>query len=342
MSLHDEISASIQQLSSAPGPSNEGKPIEPPAVQESSDNLPRVPAKPEAGPGEEKPAEQLPETKPPETKSPETKVKAPVSWKPEIRQHWDTLPPDVQAEVLRRETEIQSGLSTTASDRKFAAEIREVIAPYEHMFRAEGTTASKAIAAVMQTAALLRTGSPVSKAQAVAELIGQYGIDVGMLDQYLVSRSTGKPPQIDLAHQLQELVARELSPIKEALTRNQQAAAQKIETEVSSFMSDPANEYASDVAEDMADLLEAAERRGAKLSLQEAYNRATLAHPSIGPLVARKRFESEAAQRTAAASRAANASASLPSSGAPIQEKTDDDGSIGSALRQSIRQLSSR
>lgn len=306
----------------------------------SQEPLPTDPVAPVAG--QKAPATPAPGGQPAAQPS-----RAPVSWTPEAREVWNTLPPQAQAEVTRREREINDALRTTSEARNFYQQAGQLFAPYMHMIQAEGSTPIKAMDNLLRTAAFLRTAPPQQRAMALADLVVQHGVDIGMLDQALNARLSGQQPQQDPMSHLYQQLDQRLAPIQSFVNQLQnqqqmtyQQQAQQVGQTIEEFLNDPVNEYARDVAGDMADLLELAANRGQPLSLQEAYKRATLAHPTIAPLVEKRMLEQGAAQRTAAASRARNAAVSVPDSGAPSQSGDDgNDGSIRSALNASIRQL---
>ncbi len=275
-------------------------------------------------------------------------IRAPASWSPEEREEWGTMPLKSQQAVIRREREIGEALRTTAGARQFTQSVEQVLAPYMPMIQAEQSDPVRAIGALFQTAAVLRTAPPLQKASMLADLILQHNIDIGMLDNVLNSKVQGRPaPNDPMNHVLQALDQR-LRPMQDFMSnfeRQQQGVLQNIETQatqtLTEFMSDPKNEFAEDVREDMADLLDLAARRGQNLSLSDAYRRATLAHPTISSIMERRMLDKGAAQHSAAASRARNASASITDSGAPSQSGNEDEGDdVRSALGASIKQLS--
>src|SRR5688572_18603519 len=77
--------------------------------------------------------------------APATGDKPPNSWKPATREHWSRLPPEVRAEVSRRELEIQQELSKTAQVRRFAQDFANTINPYSHLIRAQNSTPLQAV-----------------------------------------------------------------------------------------------------------------------------------------------------------------------------------------------------
>jgi len=277
-------------------------------------------------------------------------AKAPVSWKPEVRETFAQLPPAAQQEILRREREIEGALRDTAEARKFTAEMNQVLDPYRHLIAAEGGTYTTAVQSVMQSAALLRVGTPQQKAELVADMITRFSVDLQTLDGVLSAKLGGQSaaqPQVDphIQH-LQQQIAPVVEFVNNLRTKQgefQQTQQQTMQQQITEFFNDPKNEFANDVRDDMADLLEVAARRGQQMTLQQAYDRATMLHPTISQIVERRRLATTAAQQNAVAQRAAQAGASLPSGGAPQQsgnEHVGDD--IRSALEAAMNQQARR
>lgn len=280
-----------------------------------------------------------------------TAVRAPVSWRPEEREGWENLDLRHQQAILRREQETARVLSQTAEARNFHQEFQRTVQPYEHMIRAEGSDAMRAVGSLLQTAAALRTAPPGQKATMVADLIMQFGIPLETLDTALQQRVSGRGGQVQ--HQMDpivQMIEQRLGPVQQfmqQIQQHQQQGAQRSQQQaqqtLQEFAQDPANEFVQDVAGDMADLLELAANRGQQLSLQDAYRRATLLHPTISKIVEQRQASQGAAQQTAAARRARNAAVSLPQDGAPTQDGGVDSGDdIRSALAASISQHSRR
>jgi TolA-binding protein len=182
-------------------------------------------------------------------------------------------------------------------------------------------------------------------------MILAHNIDVSMLDTIIAARLQGRPgPGPDPMSAVMQQIEQKLRPVQDFMStiqqnrqiQEQQSQAQAEQT-LEQFFADPQYEFANDVAGDMADLLEVAARRGQTLSLQDAYSRATLLHPTISKILERRRLENGAAQQTAAASRARQAAVSVSDSGAPSQSGDEDSGSdIRSALQASIRHHAGR
>lgn len=257
--------------------------------------------------------------------------------------------PEHQAEVSRREREITDALQHTVEARRTTQELNEIVSPYAMLMQSEGVTPMQAIASNMRTAALFRIGTPQQKAQMTAALIKQFNVPIEALDELLAGQPPSGAASAPATEQLiQDAVNRALQPFVAQARSTQQAQDQEAtnaaKSELEVFANDPANEFFLDVAQDMADLLALATKRGQLLPLSEAYRRATMAHPSISKVLEGRARNGAAAQQTAAASRARKAAASVSSTGAP--SRTDDATAEAddprSAILASVAELSRR
>lgn len=374
--MRDDFQAAVAELESgggeqepaaAPAPAAEARDSSAPApaaapaaadgerVRDASGRFaPRTPSKDtlpsdqEQGTEEPLTAQQEP-TLSPAPQPGQSPLKAPVSWRPEEREGWDKIDPRHQQAIMRREQETQRALSQTAEARQVYGELARIMQPYQHFLQAERATPVQAVENLMRTAATLRTAPPGQKATLVADMIMQFGVPLDTLDTALQQRIQGRGGQVQ--HQMDpvvQMLESRLAPVQQFMTefqqmraQGQQRTVQQAQQTLQEFLQDPANEFAHDVAPDMADMLEFAAARGQQMSLQEAYRRATMLHPTISKVVEQRQQAQGAAQQTAAARRARNAAVSLPQDGAPSQGGGEDDsGDIRSALTASIRQHS--
>ena len=273
------------------------------------------------------PATATPETTP-EQQPAEARpsIRAPESWKPGAREHWAKLPPDVQAEVSRREKEITSTLQTTAEDRKLASHFKESIRPFEAMILSENRDPVSAARELFATAHMLRNGTQVQKAQLVATMIKNFSVPIETLDALLVGEQA---PDED--SKLQRLLDERLKPVQEFISQingvkqqRTEATNTEVQTEIQKFAEDPKNEFFDDVREDMADLMEVSSRRGRSMSLSEAYDKAVQMNPEIKKVLDKRKADELQSKRDAAVSVAG---------GAPVQ--TASVGSSGS-LREDV------
>jgi hypothetical protein len=255
-------------------------------------------------------------------------IKPPQAWKPTLREQFATLPPDIQQEVLRREKDITTALQESSDARQAAQKFRELTTPYEHMFRAEGVDAHRAIQNLLQTTAALSSGAPHTRAQIVANIVrtylpGREGLE--LLDQVLsgqpmtqsvASYTPQRDPRVD------DLLAQvEAAKAQQAQTLQQKAKAAM--EEVSGL------EFFEDVREDMADLLDLAAKRGIAKTPKQAYDQAVSLHPEVSKVLKQREAARAAVTPTVATQRARAAASSVRSTPA---------GSVGKEVPRSLRE----
>ena len=352
LSIRDHIEEAVEQTeasapveTSSPESSTTPEALEPAGTPSEPSNEPAQTES--AKPGEEnKPSqeERLRDTLGKFSKKPEEAIqagpksepkpareeRAPQSWKPETREHWKALPAEVRGEIARRESEFARVMQETAESRRFADAVMKTIAPYEMFIKADNASPLQAIDNLMSTAARLRTGTAPELASLMSGLIQQFGVGrfgqgfIESLDQALVGQTPKEDPrEVAMRRQLEQ----EFAPVRQFMNEMQQARQQQeiqqqqaAQTETQSFLAN--HEFAMDVKDDMADLIELANKRGREMSLEEAYDRACRAHPEIGKIFQRRDQASQAASRNQVAQKARSAAVSV--GGAPTMAPSGD------------------
>jgi len=275
--------------------------------------------------------------------------RAPASWSPEVRQHWQALPPDVRQEVYKREREVQQTLQDSAEARKTVDSFQRVIAPYEAYIRAENSNPLQAVDNLMATAVRLRTANGPELADLVAGIVQQFGLGrfgqpfIEQLDTALASKlGVGPQAASQPAPQLQQALQQELAPIRQFMSQiedmksqREQQATQQAAQSVEQFLQQA--EFGQDVREEMADILELSARRGRDLTLQDAYNQAVRLHPSIGKIVSQREQAQQSARPLAQRKIAASSVSGSAPMGAPQQSATDIRSAIESAIEANSR-----
>jgi hypothetical protein len=268
----------------------------------------KKPASPPVPVGE-KPASEKPAAPSPQV------AKAPQSWKPDAREEWAKLPPRVQQEVIRREGEVQRALQESSEARQGYQKYREAVSPFEAMIRSEGGEPLAAIQGLLQTAHLLRTAPPQVKAAGIARMVqsflpGREGLellDAALSGQGQPGYQQPNPAQFRDPRVDEILAERERAHAAEAQQKAEAAAKQVAEIQNEEFF--------EDVRQDMADLIEVAQRRGVALSVKDAYNRAVNLHPEIVKVLEQR---SAAAARNPAGSTARAKAASSSVKASPV------------------------
>lgn len=257
----------------------------------------------------------------PEVK-PEPYDEAPVSLSAAIKEKWKELPADVRAEWFKREQDMHRNMTAKDGDLNFGRTIKEIAQPYEAIIRAEGGTVDGAFKDLMNTAYVLRTGSPDQKAHLILNTAQQFGVD---LRPYL----TGQQPNNQIAqlqneiHQLRQLA--DPNRIKSQLQEDMDNA--KIQGEIQAFASDSANVHFEAVKPIMGALLHA----GKAKNLKEAYEMAIWSDPSIRATLeakakaeAKEKQQAENVAKKKAAASVAGSSVASPNANAPKLSLEDE------------------
>jgi hypothetical protein len=245
--------------------------------------------------------------------------KAPQAWKPAQKAKWAALDPDVRQEVIRRERETTQVLNESAQARQFAQQFHGTIQPYLARLQSSGAHPLQAVQNLLAADHLLATAPKAQKAQYLAKLINDYGVDILELDAAL----SGKGPADPVALRVEQLVQQRMAPIQQFMTTQQQAAMQQaraqeqqiIQTVETMQAQTDKFPYFDQVRNEMADAIEIYSRRGVYLSLEQAYNKAIAMDPAISQQLASSaatQAQSElAAKANARAQRALKASSSV-------------------------------
>lgn len=131
---------------------------------------------------DEKPAEAQPAAPAQPAKA---KTPMPSSWKKELAPHWESLPPEVQANVIERERQYATGVSTYKTEADQAKAIRTAIAPFEPMLQRSNIPVDKWIQQMGIAHHLISAGTPQEKVMTLAQIIKNNGVDAQALVQVL-------------------------------------------------------------------------------------------------------------------------------------------------------------
>ena len=271
-------------------------------------------------------ASTAPESVPAEPASARSRAdRPPASWKGAAKEDWDKLPSTAKQEIHRRERMADTAIASSEGARKFQQQFVQSIQPYMARIQANGyDNPVEAAHQMFKMDYLLATAPMPQRAQAMAQLIKDYGVDLTALDNALVGGGAVVDP---LESKLNQLLEQRLAPVQQLMRQQQehQRAIEMAETnEVRSTVTQMEQDtttypYFDDVREDMADLIEIQSKRGVYLSPSEAYTRAVAMNPALSSRVQAQAVQQQtrqlAASANAQAQRALNASVSV--GGAP-------------------------
>ena len=228
------------------------------------------------------------------------RAEMPKSLRLELKEHWEKAPAELQQAFAQRDADYEKGITSYKQRDAEARAITEQFAPYEWILRNENSTPAQAIGPLLQTAALLRTGTPQQKSQAVAQMIQQFQIPLEQVAAYFGGEA---PPQQDshynqLAQQVQQLTAHITQSQYEAQKSNENRALSVIQQ----FAGDPANAHFEAVQDRMLSLLQAPQVLGdishmsEREKLQVAYDTAVRLDPQLAQSLFAQQQQSYAAQ----------------------------------------------
>jgi hypothetical protein len=252
---------------------------------------------------------------------------APNTWKKEAAAQWGTLPPDVRAEIQRREQDMHRGIEQYKTAAGFGQSIERAIAPYAQTLQQLGVSPDRAIGELMAADHKLRHGSPQEKSAYFAELAHSYGIDIGQATQ---AHAAFNPEQHALQVQNQQLQ----SQLQSFQQTQQQQAQASLDSEISAFSADPSHSHYETVKPQMIALLQA----GQATSLADAYEQAIYANPTTRAAVLQQQAT---AQRDEAAKKAqtAKAAASINHRPRPAMPVAQPIGSMEDTIRATLRSM---
>jgi hypothetical protein len=263
-----------------------------------------------------------------QTEAPKSKV--PQSWSATEKAHWDKIPAEVQAIISRREEETHRGITTLGQDASFGKQLKEVIAPYLPIIRAEGGNEADAVRDLLQTAYILRTAPPEQKIGVFRQLAGQFGVDLAVAAQGVQQAN----PEV---LQLRQEIAQIRGHVGQAQQRQHQQVQGQAQSMIEAFSADPQNEYYEQVKPLMAHLLFAGQAK----DMQEAYDMACHANPDVrSTILTRQTADAEAKRAVEARAKAdAKRRAGGSISGSPANTvSTTTTAGQNLSLRDELRQ----
>lgn len=252
--------------------------------------------------------------------APPPESQAPASWTPTARESWGLIPAEIQQEISRREKDLQNSFNETAQARKLSQSFGQLVQPYQGMFQAQGVDVFTGINNTLQLAAQLQMGTPAQKAQACANIIQQFGVDITSLDDLLVGNAPTQQQLTPEFTQLQQQMGQMnqyMQNQQNQQTQQNQAEQNVINIETEAFIKK--TPFAQDLRTTMADFMDMAEKnQQPKLTLQQAYERALGTRPDIQKIIQNRGDTTDNAEALLSAQ---DAAVSIPQNTGPAQGK---------------------
>jgi hypothetical protein len=196
-------------------------------------------------------------------------VKPPDGWTAAAKAKFDKLDPDIQAEIIRRETDMHRQFTTQDQDRTFGKKIRETATPFMATILSEGGNVEQAFQQFLTTAQIMRGNNQQLKAQALRQVAQQFNVELGQPLQ-----QAPQDQQFETLNQRLDRLERER---QEEIQQRQVQEQSALTSEIDAFKAEPGHEHFEAVKTLMGTLLQS----GQATNLKEAYDQAIWANPEI-------------------------------------------------------------
>lgn len=193
-------------------------------------------------------------------------VLAPATWSATAKSKWAALPPEIQAEVAKRESDIHREFTRQDGERNFGRTIAKTIEPYTDIIRTAGVDPSTAIASLFNTAKIFQTGTPEIKLQALRNIAQEYNIPLDDLNN-----ETYVDPAVAELHQRINRMEFERQQ------QSRMSSQSSLINEINAFAAEPGHEH----FEELRPMIGAMLQSGQAQTLQEAYEAAKWARPDL-------------------------------------------------------------
>lgn len=283
-SIQDSMSAVFDKMqeepaSETPAPEPEPKPEEESAeaspLEDGTEAEEKVEA-PEPTEEAESKTEDAPKDKDSDNSEQPTE-KIPISLSEEVKKNWDEIPDYVRKEIVKREADQTKFIQKNSEFIKHSQAIRNLEAPYQAMMQALKADPITAYQDHLNTAYILNSGTPQQKADLIQKTINAYGVQLPSQkssdDDWDFDSVSTDPKIEELTNQVNQLTQM-LNSQQQNDQLMQQSSADKV---ISDFRADPKHKYFDEVNPLMQSMLQS----GAAKDLSEAYDMATMAHPSV-------------------------------------------------------------
>ena len=230
-------------------------------------------------------------------------TKPPSSWRPTARAAWAALPEPVRAEIYKREGDYIRDRDQFREDAQIGKAINDIVSPYRALIEGDRSTPGATIQDLLQTSAVLRTGSQVQKYQTMVNIANRFGIDLRDLAGRLAGGARGAPQggqpqpggQQQPAMYRDERVDRLLHMFNTQEQNRAIAETRATENQTLGWMNEvdaqghPLRPYVGDVTDDIVALIPHVQAANPNWThaqvMQNAYERAIWANPEIRALL---------------------------------------------------------
>ena len=295
------------------------------AVEEKKPDTTSEPTATNASPSQ--PANTAPAANPAEAAPNST---APRTWRPEAAAHWNELPPQVQAEIQKREQDIFNGLNQYKQFANIGQRALQAVKDVLPVLQQQGQDPYAFMRDMCEVHRLLSAGTPEQKARAFTALALHYGV--------ATDQNGATSPLPDQMEMMRQQIANLTNFQARSMQQQQFAQKQYCSQQIEAMAADKENApYFDEAVPMMTELIS----KGLAKDLKEAYNNAIWLVPSI-----RAKLQANTSQAMAEAGAAkvavANKMAAANVKGSQRAGSETTIGSMDDTLWEALREIKSR
>jgi hypothetical protein len=200
----------------------------------------------------------------------------PNTWRKEAHDGWETVPTHIRQEIHKREEDIMRYINSAKPNLRVVEELATINKQYEGAIPPE-TNPLHLYSTVLNTGVKLKTGDAKTKAEVIADLVFNFGVDAEHLNNALISQY--KRRDTPLYEDIQTL-RDEIRSLRQPVPQ-QPPTPSTSANEVEDFLK--ANPNANNVLAEMVDYVSMKEGRGEPVTLKQAYDFALGLKPEHRP-----------------------------------------------------------
>lgn len=280
-------------------------------------------------------------------------IQPPSSYTPEGKAAFLKADPQIQKEILKRESDFHryyKEVEPLKQAATFGQEIYKAIQPFEQTIRSWGVPPAQAIQALFNADRKLTNGSPAEKLQAFADLAKGYGID---LSQGLPAAAS-VDPNVELLHrQNQQAIqaaqaAQQRIQQLEARYEQERKAAETAQLNSVIEQAKQGKPHFDELRQEIGMILQSAINKGQPITIDQAYEAALWQSPQHrAELLAKQQADAEAAAARQRAEEAEKAKAARQASSVNVQKRgtlqpQKPVGEIKDFMREKLAEIKSR
>ena len=287
-------------------------------------------------PDEEQNTDSAPKT---EAKVPVEEHKMPQSWSAEVTELWNRAPPELKAQIAKREAQAHETITRQGQQLKAHEPIARLVDQHRQTFERYGVDPSAGINQLLAANDYLER-DPVN---AISDLARAYGVEHAFAGRPQGQPQSASPEAAALRAEIDRL-NQQLQTTDQRLNQRDQFEAerhiQSIETQVAEFAKDKPDfaELADDVEEQILAIKSKNPHLPPNEVLQKAYERARRVNPEVSARLEAEAKKAEEAKRIAEAKkRATEAKRAAPLSVPSAPSNSTNPRSVDDTLREVAR-----